>query len=75
MTAKKSNAQGESEFPKISKPALRVLNGAGYFRLVQLTQVSKTELSKLHGVGPKALGILRQALMDNGWTFKKGEAK
>lgn len=60
-----------SDFPKISKPALRALNGAGYFRLEQLTQVSETELAKLHGMGPKALGILREALKELGLSLKQ----
>jgi hypothetical protein len=51
-----------SDFPKISQPALRVLHNAGYDHLEQLTSVSKLELGKSHGMGPKALGILREAL-------------
>ena len=62
---------GENDFPKIPQPALRALNGAGYFRLEQLTQIRKSDLSKLHGMGPKALGILGQALTGKGLTFKK----
>ena len=70
MTDENSKAQGESDFPKISRPALRALNGAGYFSLGQLTQARKTELSQLHGMGPKALGILEQALAEKGMVFK-----
>ena len=51
-----------SNFPKIGAPALRALYGAGYTRLEQLTQVSEAELGKLHGMGPKALSILKEAL-------------
>lgn len=59
-----------SDFPRgIGQPATRALNGAGYFRLEQLTQVSEAELLKLHGVGPKALGILRQVLEMQGMSF------
>ena len=70
MTDENTNAQRENDFPKISRPALRALNGAGYFRLEQLTQARKTELSRLHGMGPKALGILEQALAEKGLAFK-----
>lgn len=59
-----------SDFPKISKPALKALNAAGYFRLEQLSQVREAELAKLHGMGPKALGILREALKELGLDFK-----
>jgi hypothetical protein len=56
-------------FPPIGKPALRALVGAGYTRLEQLTQVTEAELLKLHGVGPKAVGILRRALEARGLAF------
>lgn len=46
----------------IGRPAQRALAAAGYDRLDQLTRVSEAELLKLHGVGPKALGLLRSAL-------------
>ena len=59
----------ESGFPKISKPALRALHGAGYTRLEQLTAVSKKKLSDLHGMGPKALSILENALREQGQCF------
>ena len=58
-----------SAFPKISAPALRALNGAGYHTLVDLTKVSEADLAKLHGMGPKALGILRTALQAQGLSF------
>lgn len=69
--AENTHAQEENDFPKISEPALRALDGAGYFKLEHLTRVSKTELSKLHGMGPKALGILEEALAAKGLTFAK----
>lgn len=60
-----------SNFPKIGKPALRALNGAGYAELHQLANVSEAELAELHGMGPKALGILREALKEMGLSFKE----
>lgn len=59
----------KSDFPKTSAPALRALNNAGYYRLEELTQVTARELLALHGMGPKALRILREALHAKGWTF------
>ena len=62
--------QQESEFPTgLSAPARRALNGAGYVRLEQLTRVSEAELKKLHGMGPKAINLLRSALNDKGLSF------
>lgn len=59
----------ESDFPKTSAPALSALNSAGYYRLEQLTQATEREILALHGMGPKALRILREALHEKGWTF------
>lgn len=59
----------ESDFPKISNPALRALHGAGYTRLSDLTQISEDNLFKLHGIGLKALETLRQALSAKGLSF------
>ncbi|MCE7980938.1 MAG: DNA-binding protein [Caldilinea sp. CFX5] len=62
-----------SDLPKISAPARRALTAAGYQRLEQLTQVSEAELLRLHGMGPKAIGILRQALQERGLTFTQNQ--
>ncbi len=55
-----------SDLPKIGAPATRALVGAGYTQLAQLTQVSAAELLKLHGMGPKAIRILRETLAAKG---------
>jgi hypothetical protein len=62
--------QPESDFPKISNPATRALHLAGYFKLEQLTNVTEAELLKLHGMGPKAIRILRETLEARGLSFK-----
>ena len=56
----------------IGRPATGALAEAGYTRLEQLSQVRAKDLLALHGVGPKAIGILRQALADRGLSFKDG---
>ena len=66
--------QGTSAFPKIGAPATRALEAAGYTRLEQLTKISEAELGQLHGMGPKALGILRETLKEKGLSFKAGSA-
>jgi DNA-directed RNA polymerase alpha subunit len=62
--------QQGSDFPKTSAPALRGLHNAGYTKLEQLSNVSEAELATLHGMGPKALGILKDALGAKGLNFK-----
>ena len=64
----------ESNFPKIGAPATRALDAAGYTNLKQLTKVTEAELAQLHGMGPKALGILRDTLKVEGLSFKQGKA-
>ncbi len=64
-----NSEKSTSDLPKISAPALRALTAAGYLRLDQLTHVSEAELLRLHGMGPKAIGILRQALQEKGMAF------
>lgn len=61
------------DLPKLGAPAERALAGAGYTHLAQLTQVRADDLRKLHGMGPKAISILRNALAARGLTFA-GEA-
>jgi len=70
MTQEKQTA-----FPKTSQPALRALNNAGYTYLEQLTEVTEAELLKLHGMGPKAIRILRETLAERGLSFKQPDKK
>lgn len=60
----------EHDFPKsIGNPATGALLAAGYTRLEQLTRVREADIKALHGVGPKALTILRETLTQNGLSF------
>lgn len=65
----------DGELPKIGNPARRALLAHGYTRLDQLTSVSETTIAGWHGVGPKALGILREALAARGLAFASGPAE
>ena len=59
-------------WPKgVAQPAQRALAGAGYTSVEQLTQISEQDLAQLHGMGPKALGLLREALAEKGLSFKQ----
>jgi hypothetical protein len=64
----------ESDLPTgLAKPAQRALAGAGYNQLEQLTHASEKEILALHGMGPKAVRLLRESLAAKGWSF--AEAK
>ncbi len=66
--------QENSDLPKIGAPAQRALQNIGITQLKQLTKVTEAELGQLHGMGPKALGILRETLKEKGLSFKAGTA-
>ncbi len=67
------SANQASDLPTaLAAPARRALVGAGYTSLAQLSAASEAELLKLHGMGPKALGQLREALAAQGLAFAGG---
>ena len=53
----------------IGRPATQALHGAGYTHLAQLMAVATSDLLALHGVGPKAIRLLREALAAQGQSF------
>lgn len=61
-----------SDLPRgIGAPARRALAAAGIDRLEQLAQFRETDLLRLHGLGPKAMRLLREALAERGLSFAK----
>ncbi|MFC6883673.1 MULTISPECIES: hypothetical protein [Actinomadura] len=51
------------DLPKaIGSPATRALTGAGITTLAQVAELTDAELLAMHGVGPKAVRLLREAL-------------
>ena len=62
--------QKQNNLPKIGTPAQRALTAAGITKLEQLTTVTEAELLQLHGMGPKALRILRETLKERGLSFR-----
>ncbi len=54
----------------IGAPATRALANAGIASLKQLARHSEAEILALHGVGAKAMDILREALRAKGLAFK-----
>lgn len=58
------------DLPKtIGSPAWSALVAAGYTRLEQLDGLREADLLRLHGVGPKAIRLLRDALAERGLSF------
>lgn len=53
-----------TDLPRTSVPASRALAEAGYTNLESVAGVPDAELLALHGVGPKAIRILRTALAE-----------
>jgi hypothetical protein len=72
ITAADTAAAGEiGDLPKaIGRPATAALVSAGITTLAQLAERAETELLDMHGVGPKAIRILNEALRDSGRSFK-----
>lgn len=55
----------KTDFPRgIGSPARRALLAAGYTKLDDLVGMTDAQLLALHGVGPKALAVLRAALLE-----------
>lgn len=53
----------------IGRPATNALEAASITSLEDLTKLTEKELADLHGVGPKALSILKQSLNENKMRF------
>jgi predicted flap endonuclease-1-like 5' DNA nuclease len=52
--------------PRIGAPATRALASVGITSLAQLAGYPRRDLAALHGMGPKALGILEAHLTEAG---------
>ena len=60
----------DSDLPKIGAPATRALASIGAARIEHVADRSELELLALHGFGPRALGILRDALAEQGLSLR-----
>ena len=61
----------DDDLPAIGAPATRALATAGITRLSQVAGRSEVELAALHGVGPRAIRLLREALAGRGLSFRR----
>ena len=57
----------------ISAPARRALEREGINSLKQIAKYSEKELLELHGLGPHAVGILKQLLTERKLTFARNK--
>ena len=55
--------------PRVGAPATRALRAEGVWTLEAVRGWREADLAALHGVGPKAIGFLRDALAERGWSF------
>lgn len=61
----------EPRFPAgVAQPAVRALASIGVTKVEQLSKHRESDVAALHGMGPKALGILKTALKTQGKSFK-----
>jgi predicted flap endonuclease-1-like 5' DNA nuclease len=61
----------KTEWPKgMGAPAQRALESNGVMRLDDVTRFSEKELLALHGVGPKAVAVIKAALREQGKTLR-----
>ena len=70
--AKKTEAThpNAGAFPPIGGPALRALANAGIRSLNELTSWRERDLLQLHGMGPKGVRVLQDALRVQGQGFR-----
>lgn len=57
------------DLPRIGRPANSALLEAGVTMLAQVARIGRGELLAMHGVGPKAVRILAEALSERGIDF------
>lgn len=70
-TVRRMDDDAIERVPGTGAPARRELAAAGYTRLGQLDGMSARELLKIHGVGPKAIRVLRAAMRERGLTLRE----
>lgn len=63
----------DSDLPRnIGRPATSALNGAGIATVAELAEHTEAEIAALHGVGPKAVRLLTEALAEKKLTWSAG---
>jgi predicted flap endonuclease-1-like 5' DNA nuclease len=57
-------------FPNIGQPALRALEAVGVTHLEQLVAWRAVDIAALHGMGPRGVRLLAEALAEAGLSFR-----
>jgi hypothetical protein len=71
MAAKRHAVRSAGDLPPgIGAPATRALTAVGCRTLRDVATMREADVAALHGVGPKAMGLLRAALAAEGMSFK-----
>ena len=64
-------AEEDEGLPRaIGRPATGALQHIGIKRLDQVAKMSEAELLRIHGVGPKAVRILKEVLAERGHALR-----
>ncbi|XID91906.1 RNA polymerase alpha subunit C-terminal domain-containing protein [Paenibacillaceae bacterium WGS1546] len=60
---------------RLSNPARRALEHEGITTLQELSRFTEREILRLHGMGPRSMPVLRDALQSQGLSFKSAVQK
>jgi hypothetical protein len=71
--ARERDSLDGTPLPRIGAPATRALRARDVWTLEQVRALSEAELSSMHGVGPRAVTLLREALAERGWEWGSGD--
>lgn len=73
LTMVTDQASRDSDLPRnIGRPATAALNGVGIATLPELAAHTEAEIAALHGVGPRAIRVLTEALAERNLTWSAG---
>ena len=64
---------GSGNLPNIGKPAISALAQIGVRKVEQLAGYTEQEILALHGVGPKAIRVLRPVMAEMGVSFREDD--
>lgn len=64
-----STETGSAPLPRINNLANLALEGAGITSLQDLARCTKREIKNLHGMGPKGMRILAEAMASGGVNY------
>lgn len=71
-SSQKGEGKMTNTLPNIGKPALQALEIVHITSLEQVAKYAEADLLKLHGLGPKAISILKEALSQKDLSFSAG---